>query len=360
MNKQTTVFVGISGGVDSAVAALRLKQAGHKVIGVFIKVWQPDFLECNEERERLDAMLVAAHLEIPFLICDAEAVYKNAVADYFISEYKRGRTPNPDVMCNRRVKFGAFLDFALARGADYVATGHYARLEKNENGDLELWRSADINKDQSYFLWTLTKVQRDKILFPVGSANKNIVRHEATAAGLPVSNKPDSQGICFLGQVDIPDFLSHFITLIPGAVLDEAGKKIGTHQGALVYTIGQRHGFDIALGARETKAHYVVAKDLTANIIIVSETPPRVTASDNFKLLLEDTNWIIKLKADTIYQAQHRYRQQPFSVRVSNLKANTAHFAMLGDTTRPASGQSCVIYANTKCLGGGIIGSIWS
>ena len=355
MNEQTTVFVGISGGVDSAVAALRLKQAGQQVVGVFIKVWQPDFLECNWEQERLDAMRVAAHLEIPFLICDAEVAYKNTVADYFISEYKQGRTPNPDVMCNQQVKFGTWLDFALAEGADYVATGHYARLERAESGELELWRGADPKKDQSYFLWTLTKKQRARILFPLGHSTKAAVRDEAKAAGLPVSAKPDSQGICFLGPVDIPTFLANFITLTPGAVLDDAGQKIGTHQGALVYTIGQRHGFTIPATGRESGAYYVIGKDLTANTITVAKNPPRLTALDNFKLLLTDTNWFEYPEEGVTYSAQHRYRQRPFPVLVSELKDNTACVTITGDTTTPALGQSCVIYAATKCLGGGII-----
>ena len=181
MNESTTVFVGLSGGVDSSVAALRLKNQGYHVVGVFIKVWHPDWLVCNWEQERLDAMRVAARLDIPFLTCDAEAAYRDDVADYFIAEYKAGRTPNPDVMCNKYVKFGRFLEFAETHGAHYVATGHYAqRLDCD--GTSELHRGVDTNKDQTYFLWTLTQAQLQKTLFPVGDSPKATIRAEA--AGL--------------------------------------------------------------------------------------------------------------------------------------------------------------------------------
>jgi len=355
MNKQTTVFVGLSGGVDSAVTAWRLKQAGYLVVGVFIKVWQPDFLVCSWRRERLDAMRVAAHLEIPFLTCDAETAYKTAVADYFISEYQKGHTPNPDVMCNRQIKFGAFLDFATKLGADYISTGHYARLKPGTDGELQLHRGIDTKKDQSYFLWSLNRTQRSKVLFPLGDADKDTVRQEAKAVGLPVAEKKDSQGICFLGQVDVPSFLANFITLKEGVVLDETGQTIGHHQGALVYTIGQRHGFTITTKGQEIKPHYVTHKDLVANTITVSEIPPQVVATDKLKLSLRDTNWIEKPEVNATYEAQHRYRQTPFSVCLNEIKEITASVTVVGPTALPAVGQSLVVYTRTKCLGGGII-----
>ena len=198
--------MGISGGVDSAVSAALLKEQGYDVVGVFIRTWHPDFIECNEEDERLDAMRVAAHLDIPFLTFDFSDVYKKEVADYMISEYKAGRTPNPDVMCNKEIKFGAFLDKAISMGADYVATGHYA-----DNKDLKLLKNKDISKDQSYFLWTLKQGQLRKILFPIGHLKKTQVRVLAKKFGLPVAEKKDSQGICFLGVVDLKVFLKHYI-----------------------------------------------------------------------------------------------------------------------------------------------------
>nr|MCU0678573.1 tRNA 2-thiouridine(34) synthase MnmA [Candidatus Paceibacterota bacterium] len=190
-----TVFVGLSGGVDSSVAALRLKNQGHNVVGVFIKVWHPDWLVCNWEQERLDAMRVAAHLGIPFLTCDAEAAYRDEVATYFIESYKAGLTPNPDVLCNEKVKFGAFLRFALEKGADYVATGHYAQKGSGDEGETELWRGIDTSKDQSYFLWSLSREQLSRVLFPVGDTNKIDLRKEAEAALLPTAQKKDSQGV---------------------------------------------------------------------------------------------------------------------------------------------------------------------
>jgi tRNA-uridine 2-sulfurtransferase len=188
MTTSQTVFVGLSGGVDSSVAAKRLIEAGYNVVGVFIKVWHPDFLVCNWEQERLDAMRVAAKLGIPFLTCDAEAAYRDAVAHYFIESYRAGKTPNPDVMCNKEVKFGAFLEFAKAHGADYIATGHYAQ----HIGDT-LVRGVDTGKDQSYFLWTLTPEQLAYTLLPVGDSQKETIRTEAAAAGLITAEKKDSQ-----------------------------------------------------------------------------------------------------------------------------------------------------------------------
>ena len=188
MIDQPTVFVGLSGGVDSSVAAARLIDQGYNVVGVFIKVWHPDWMVCNWEQERLDAMRVAAHLDIPFLTCDAEQAYKNDVADYFIAEYQAGRTPNPDVMCNQHVKFGRFLDFATEKGADYIATGHYAQKIDNK-----LHRGVDTGKDQTYFLWTLSKERLGKSLFPVGDTPKEGIRKEAEQRGIPVATKKDSQ-----------------------------------------------------------------------------------------------------------------------------------------------------------------------
>lgn len=356
MSTSKTVFVGMSGGVDSSVAALRLKKQGFTVVGVFIKVWHPDFLECNWEAERLDAMRVAAHLEIPFLTCNAEAAYKADVADYFIAAYKAGRTPNPDVMCNQHVKFGAFLAFAKQHGADFIATGHYVIRDVHE-GCTVLNRGLDKGKDQSYFLWTLTQEQLAQSLFPVGDTPKEIIRLEAEAADIPVADKKDSQGVCFLGHIDIPDFLSHFIDLVPGVVLDEAGQTIGRHKGALVYTIGQRHGFTIKTNEAATSAHYVVDRNLTTNTITVSSAP-KSTVSDQI-VELTDCNWFIAApKAGGQFLAQFRYRQKPFLVQVISANETSMKLSLPQATELTAVGQSCVLYTtpeNTRCVGGGII-----
>ena len=346
-----TVFVGLSGGVDSSVAALRLKQQGYQVVGVFIKVWQPDFLKCNWEKERLDAMRVAAYLDIPFLTCNAEEAYRQEVGEYFVSEYQAGRTPNPDVMCNQYVKFGAFLQFALERGADYIATGHYAQKIETDKG-FSLYRGVDSDKDQSYFLWTLTQEQLKHVLLPVGDTAKTKIRAEAEAAGIPVAQKKDSQGICFLGAVDIPEFLSHFVELTPGSVLNERGEVIGEHKGALVHTIGQRHGFSVKTDSTKEVPHFVIAKDVEANTLTVSATPPTLKSDTEIKLT--DLNWITEPDANKPIEAQFRYRQKPFVVSIERNDSGVI-LTPKENVETPAGGQSCVLYQGDHCLGGGII-----
>jgi tRNA-specific 2-thiouridylase len=274
--EKKTVFVGLSGGVDSAVSTALLKEKGYEVIGVFIKTWHPEFISCNEEEERRDAMRIAAFLDIPFLTFDFEKEYKEGVADYMIKEYKMGQTPNPDVMCNKEIKFGAFMRKAIAMGADFVATGHYAVIEKSLKNSLSLLHPAggtfrrhnfsdfflkkgsDMTKDQSYFLWTLKEEQLKKILFPVGHLKKTEVRKIADKFKLPVAKKKDSQGICFLGEVDLKDFLSHYIKPKKGKVKNENGEDIGYHNGVVFFTLGERHGFFIFDGFRDKGPDYVV------------------------------------------------------------------------------------------------------
>lgn len=342
----------MSGGVDSSVAALRLKKEGYKVVGVFIKVWHPDFLVCNWEQERLDAMRVAAHLEIPFLTCDAEAAYRDDVAHYFISEYKAGRTPNPDVMCNKHVKFGAFVKFAKKHGADYIATGHYARRIDSEAGS-SLYRGLDTNKDQSYFLYTLTKEQLDFSLFPVGDTDKAQIRKEAKKAKLPTATKKDSQGVCFLGHIDIKDFLSHYVELTPGRVLDTEGNTIGQHEGALIYTTGQRHGFTINTHTENREAFYVTRKDIANNTITVDTTHPTLRKSSYLTI----TNSILREKVEVgnVLEAQTRYRQKPFRVRVDTIAFDQLELELIEASEAVALGQSCVLYRGDVCVGGGII-----
>lgn len=352
MKQSKTVFVGLSGGVDSSVAALRLKRAGYQVVGVFIKVWHPDFMVCNWEAERLDAMRVAAHLEIPFLTCDAEATYRDAVAHYFIEEYKAGRTPNPDILCNKEVKFGAFLQFAKEKGADFVATGHYV-IKKDEGEAAELHRGLDTNKDQTYFLWSLSPEQVAYSLFPVGDTEKETIRKEAAKTGIPTAAKKDSQGICFLGHVDIPEFLSHYTILVPGDVLDSNGAIIGTHQGALVYTLGQRHGFTLTNNDTARSQLYVTGKDLEKNTVTVSEHRP-VLVTDEI-IHLEQIVLRTPLCVGDTVEGQFRYRQTPFPITVTAIDDSHMSITTSSGVERPAAGQSCVIYRGSHCLGGGII-----
>jgi tRNA-specific 2-thiouridylase len=345
-----TVFVGLSGGVDSSVAALRLLRSGYQVVGVFIKVWQPDFIHCDWEAERVDAMRVAATLGIPFLTCNAEATYKQAVVDYLVREYEAGYTPNPDVMCNRHVKFGDFLDFARDHGASAIATGHYARLVDTPTGP-QLHRGVDGTKDQSYFLWSIPPTALSHIHFPVGTSTKADIRAEAAAAGLPTAVKPDSQGICFLGQVDMKTFLGHFISITPGPVRRLDGEMIGRHDGAVLYTIGQRHGFTITTPGTDRSPYYVVRTDRETNSVYVSTSPPAPTVHT---LTIRDTNHLSPWPTQG-GEVQTRYRGEAYPVRTIDDASNHATLTLDRPIPTPAVGQSAVLYHGTHCLGGGIL-----
>lgn len=364
--KKGKVFVGLSGGVDSSVSAALLKKQGFDVTGVFIKVWQPDFLPCTWKEDRLDAMRVAAYLDIPFVTLDLEKEYKKEVVDYMITEYKKGRTPNPDVMCNRHIKFGAFFKKAIAAGADFVATGHYARVQevknKNEKGKsivpkYKLLSGIDMEKDQSYFLWTLTQKELSKTLFPVGEYRKSEVRELAKKFGLITAEKKDSQGLCFMGQLDMKDFLKHFIKEKEGYVLDEKGKTIGHHSGAIFFTLGERHGFTIIdKGAHDTP-YYVVAKDAKENTITVAHEPLKEIHRDISKSInLSHVNWItgeIPPEGKRL-AARVRYRQPLEMCMIGRLNKSTTEI-IFKEPQIAAPGQSLVLYDGDECLGGGII-----
>lgn len=341
----------MSGGVDSSVSAALLKDAGYDVTGVFIKVWQPNFVECTWREDRLDAMRVAAKLGIPFVTFDAEKEYKKHVVDYMIAEYKAGRTPNPDVMCNKYVKFGVFFDFAMKSGADFVATGHYARVGQNS----ELLAGLDLEKDQSYFLHQLTKDQLQKTLFPVGHLEKLAVRKLAQKYGLATADKKDSQGLCFIGKVNMKDFLREFIATVPGAVLDTGGTVIGEHDGALLYTIGERHGFRIGKKTPLDGRYFVVRRDLEKNTITVSEHPETTEAFRN-RIVLENPSWTSRSMPDSskTYGARIRYRGE-LSPCTLESKGEAIEVVFQTPQKNVSSGQSLVLYDGEICLGGGII-----
>ena len=359
------VFVGLSGGVDSAVSAALLKKRGFDVLGVFIKVWQPNFLPCSWRDERRDAMKVALALNIPFLFFDFEQEYKKGVVDQMIAEYKVGRTPNPDVLCNKEVKFGAFWKKAREMGADYIATGHYAQIE---NGKLK--EGKDKEKDQSYFLWTLTQDDLFHTLFPVGDLEKSEVRQLARKYNLPVSEKKDSQGICFLGDVSMDEFLSHFISTRPGDVLNTKGEIIGTHRGASLYTIGERHGFEILKKKSDDGAFYILSKDMGANTITVSNQKPEIISLSSTQITVKDVSWLTEATPPLICRARIRYRGEklPVVIKLGHAVSKRIIVEFREPVRGLSPGQSIVFYlpaeASAKagggdtCLGGGVMDRI--
>jgi tRNA-specific 2-thiouridylase len=387
------VLVAMSGGVDSSVAALLLKNEGYDVVGVFMRCFN---LDGCAERDAEDARQVAAKLEIPFYVWDFEEEYKKRVVNYMVDGYRRGITPNPDVMCNKEIKFGLFFEKARSMGADCIATGHYVKLATSDpagkqasNGagmrqatrknksmsyvtlPISLFEAKDKNKDQSYFLWTLTQEQLKHCLFPIGDFLKSEVRETARKAGLPTAEKKDSQGICFLGKVALAEFLKEYIPPRRGEVVTTGGEKIGEHDGAYYYTIGQRHGLGVGGG----KPYYVAAKDVNNNILTVAE------GSDNpalykEKIELTDVNFIspnlpglIRANGGIRVFARVRYRQplEEASLIVDcdkrqggtcSLSHSTCHISLKFDQPVKfvAPGQSAVFYSKKKeMLGGGVI-----
>ncbi len=346
------IFVGMSGGVDSSVAALLLKEEGHDVTGVFIQGWYPDWLECNWKEDRRDAMRVCSQLGIPFITINAEKEYKEHVVDYLVSEYRLGRTPNPDIMCNLHVKFGVFLEKALEMGADMVATGHYAR---NVEIDSRMYIAAgkDTNKDQSYFLWALEQEQLKHVLFPLGEYAKPKIRELAEKYDLITAKKRDSQGVCFLGSISMKDFLQEYLPSTPGEVRNVAGEVVGLHDGAWFVTVGQRHGFTITKKTPEDEPVYVVAKNVSTNVITVGTKLEQVTTvKKTKKLVLEDV--VLSNVPEKEVVCRFRYRQEliPCHIRYNDEEYIVEFFQ---DQISVASGQSLVLYDGEICLGGGII-----
>jgi tRNA-specific 2-thiouridylase len=343
------VYVGLSGGVDSGVSAALLREQGYDVTGVFIKIWQPEFIECTWREDRLDAMRVCAALGLPFREIDLSAQYKKYVVDAMIADYQRGITPNPDVLCNEKIKFGVFMEWAAAEHADLLATGHYAQITEHACRKF-LVRGRDAAKDQSYFLHRMAGGDLARVLFPIGGMHKADVRKAAQRFGLPVADKPDSQGLCFVGEVSMSDFLRRFITLEKGPVLDAAGTVIGEHQGAALYTIGQRHGFTIR-NSPSGEAHYIVAIDTARNAITVSASRDDAARKD---VRLRDMHWIGEAPAFPLQASvQTRYHETPVKALIAS---DDAGISCSFDAPHIASpGQSLVIYDDDRCLGGGII-----
>ncbi len=374
--KSVIVYVGMSGGVDSSVSAYILKMAGFDVRGVFIKVWQPDDIDCTWKEDRRDAMRVAAVLGIPFQTIYLEDEYKKYVADYMLDEYKAGRTPNPDIMCNKYVKFGAYFEAAMEAGADFVATGHYARTRSlrtranvSEDQDIfpqvEMLISKDEIKDQTYFLWATESTRLRHMLFPVGSLIKEDVRMIAEHAKLPVFAKKDSQGVCFIGKFDMKEFLQKYLHTEQGNVLDLDGNIIGDHDGALLYTIGERHGFRIWNSSPDTAPRFVIEKDIEQNTITVGLEKQLMDKDRSKTAVLNSVNFLSKDRGTSSnIKARIRHRQKLQSVKVEPFMIKqhdgTMDVFKIDITFKEAqqgiaAGQSCVLYDGEICLGGGII-----
>ncbi len=340
--KQPVVYVGMSGGVDSSVSAALLKEQGYKVVGVYMKNWSKNLpgMKCPWAEDLADAKRVAVKLGIDFKVFDFENDYKQKVVDYMLEEYKKGNTPNPDIMCNQEIKFKLFAETAFEDGADFIATGHYANTK-----DGKLLRAIDENKDQTYFLYRVTKAALEKTIFPVGNMEKPEVKKLAEKFGLANAHKPESMGVCFVGEANMKDFLAEFIELKPGEIRElETNKKLGYHDGAILYTVGQRHGLNIGSGL----PYYVAKKDMENNIVYVSKN---LNAKDL---------WISELELKDIF-----LRDEPSS---ENITVRIRHRAPLipaklqgnkiifeNQIKNIAAGQSVVFYEGDVCLGGGII-----
>ena len=350
--KPKTVFVGMSGGVDSSVTAVLLKNAGYHVVGVYMKNWSKDLpgMKCPWAEDLADAKRVATKLDIDFRIFDFETEYHAKVVDYMIEEFRKGNTPNPDVICNQEIKFKLFYDIAMSQGADFIATGHYA---VSEDDNLKL--ATDTNKDQTYFLYRISDEAISRTLFPLGKMLKPEVKKLAAEFGLDNAYKKESMGVCFVGEVGIKDFLQEYIEVVPGQIIDrDTGEVLGTHEGAVFYTIGQRHGLSLGGGL----PYYVVGKDMAKNLVYVSKNLNHLNL------------WTKTLKLKDVIIRQIHQATGDIQPNLSNLTCRVRHRApliscgfnaetnevvLIEEIKHPAAGQSVVFYDGDICIGGGII-----
>lgn len=339
------IFVGLSGGVDSAVSAAVLQKEDYDVTGVFIRI-QVKGIPCPAAKDRLEAMRVAAHLGIRFREVDLSKEYEKKVFNGMLASYKRGETPNPDALCNREIKFGLFYDWCMEEGADRVATGHYARTVA-EGGEVHLYAGADPEKDQSYFLWDIPAERLARVLFPIGGLYKPEVRALAKKFGLPNAGRPDSQGLCFLGELSLEEILARRLKLKEGDVLDAKGAVVGRHKGAPLYTLGQRHGFTLFAQSPATPPHFVIRKNVEENTVTVSPSKKAPTARR--RITLRETNWLGTAESGAC-TARFRHRQPPMPAVLGVPKRSV----MFEEPQLIAPGQSVVLYRDGRCLGGGV------
>jgi len=363
MSSNNHVVVGMSGGVDSAVAALLLKRAGHQVTGLFMKNWEDDDDDeyCSTRQDLIDVASVADVIGIDLEVVNFAVEYKDRVFSEFLREYSAGRTPNPDVLCNAEIKFKSFLDHAMTLGAQHIATGHYAGVRAVPNGTaeggVELLRAADGSKDQSYFLHRLSQAQLARVMFPLSGLKKTEVRRIAEEAKLPVYAKKDSTGICFIGERPFREFLNRYLPKKPGVMRGDTGRVVGEHIGLAFYTIGQRKG--IGLGGQSGNpegAWYVAAKDMAANelIVVQGHDHPLLLKA---QLVAEDLSWVAGAApaSDAVYGGKTRYRQADAACSINLSSSNKLEVAFEQPQWAVTPGQSVVLYRGEVCLGGGVI-----
>ncbi|MBA8771646.1 MULTISPECIES: tRNA 2-thiouridine(34) synthase MnmA [Staphylococcus] len=358
-NQNTRVVVGMSGGVDSSVTAHLLKEQGYDVIGIFMKNWDDTDENgvCTATEDYNDVIAVCNQIGIPYYAVNFEKEYWDKVFTYFLDEYKKGRTPNPDVMCNKEIKFKAFLEHALKLGADYVATGHYARVRRNDDGSVEMLRGVDNNKDQTYFLNQLTNHQLEKVMFPIGDIDKKKVREIALEQDLATAKKKDSTGICFIGERNFKTFLSQYLPAQPGEMQTLTGEKKGQHTGLMYYTIGQRHGLGIG---GDGEPWFVVGKNLEQNILYVEQGFHHDALYSDY-LIASDVSFVnqVDLSVPLKCTAKFRYRQQDIGVTVTAHSEDAIKVTFDTPVRAITPGQAVVLYDGEVCLGGATIDDVY-
>ena len=356
-----TVYVGLSGGVDSSVSAALLKQQGYRVVGVYMRNWSRDLpgLPCPWMDDYQDAKRVAVQLGIDFKMYDFEKDYQRKVVDYMLDEFKAGRTPNPDIMCNQEIKFKLFLNTALEDGADLIATGHYARVERARANSHQLianssrlLRAKDENKDQTYFLYRISQQALGQTIFPLSELTKPQVRELAKKFKLVTADKKDSMGICFVGKVGIKEFLQQFVKTKSGKIVDLNGREVGQHDGVIFYTVGQRHGLEVGGGL----PYYVTGKDMKKNEVYVT-TDLQDKKLWSSEVRLASTHWINdEPSGNQKLKVRLRHRAKLVDVKLLNMLSNSQWVAELDEDIRALTpGQSAVFYSSSECLGGGIV-----